>query len=234
MSSPELAPTTRTDRRAPLTRQRVLRRAVDLADGEGIDAVSMRRLGQELGVEAMSLYTHVRSKDDLLDGMVDIVVGDVPTGASSDTWKATLRDTILSARAVLRRHPWAPRVIETRAAPGLATITYIDTIVGIFRAGGFSLDVTHHALHVLGSRVLGFSQDLFDDSAEVDPETAAAFAARLAESHPNVAEIALAASHDGGLGPCDDDVEFRFALDLILDGLERLRVGAAQERSHRG
>ena len=214
---------TTTERRVPLTRKRVLRRAVDLADREGIDAVSMRRLGHELGVEAMSLYTHVRSKDDLLDGMADIVVGDVPPAPANGDWKVTLGATILAARAVLRRHPWAPGVIETRVAPGLATLTYIDAIIGILRAGGFSLDVTHHALHVLGSRVLGFSQDLFDDSAEMDPETAAAFAARLAESHPHVAEMALAATHDGGLGPCDDDVEFRFALDLILDGLERLR-----------
>jgi AcrR family transcriptional regulator len=203
----------------------VLQTAVDLADREGLDAVSMRRLGQELGVEAMSLYTHVSSKEDLLDGMADLVVSEAPLASPDADWKPELRDTILGARAVLGRHRWAPPVLESRADPGPATLRYIDAVIGTLRAGGLSIDVTHHALHVLGSRVLGFSQDLFDDSAELSAEEAAAFAAQLADSHPYVAEIALAASHEGGLGPCDDDVEFRFALDLILDGLERGGAG---------
>ena len=101
----------------------------------------------------------------------------------------------------------------------------MDGVIGIMRSS-LSIEVAHHAIHVLGSRVLGFSQDLFDDSAEVAPDAAALFAAQLAATHPHVAEIALAASHEGGLGPCDDDVEFLFALDLILDGLERLRKAA--------
>ena len=125
----------------------------------------MRRLGQELGVEAMSLYTHVRNKDDLLDGMVEVVVARSRRRPGGD-WKASLRG-VLGARGVLLRHPWAPRVIATRAAPGPAMLRYFDTVIGILRGGGFSLDLTHHALHLLGSRVLGFTQDLFDDSAEL-------------------------------------------------------------------
>ncbi|MFL5645717.1 MAG: TetR/AcrR family transcriptional regulator [Chloroflexota bacterium] len=211
-------------RRAPLTRGRVLEAAVDLADREGIDAVSMRRLGQELGIEAMSLYTHIRGKEDLLDGMVDVVVAGIPVDTVGPDWRATLRRQILDARGVMLRHRWAARIIETRTAPGLATLGYMEAATGIIRDGGFSVDLTHHAMHVLGSRVLGFNQDLYDDSGTPD-EAAAAFAAQLASTYPNIAAIAGAASHEGGLGGCDDDYEFEFGLDLILDGLERRRAG---------
>ncbi|MFL5717321.1 MAG: TetR/AcrR family transcriptional regulator [Chloroflexota bacterium] len=211
-------------RRAPLTRGRVLEAAVDLADREGIDAVSMRRLGQELGIEAMSLYTHIRGKEDLLDGMVDVVVAEIPVDTVGPDWRATLRRQILDARGVMLRHRWAARIIETRTAPGLATLGYMEAATGIIRDGGFSVDLTHHAMHVLGSRVLGFNQDLYDDSGTPD-EAAAAFAAQLASTYPNIAAIAGAASHEGGLGGCDDDYEFEFGLDLILDGLERRRAG---------
>jgi AcrR family transcriptional regulator len=210
-------------RRSPLTRERVLRAAVRLADREGIEAVSMRRLGTELGIEAMSLYTHVRGKDDLLDGMVERVIGEIPVHRDDANWKASLRSTILSARAVVLRHPWAPRVIETRDDPGPSGLRYYDSIMGVLREGGFSLAMTHHAIHLFGSRLLGFTQDLFDDSPDVSPEAMKAMAAAVAETYPNVAEMALGATHDGALGGCDDDVEFAFGLDLILDGLERLR-----------
>ena len=214
------------ERRGRLTSARVLDAAIDLADREGIAAVSMRRLAQELGVEAMSLYTHVRSKDDLLDGMADAVVARVSPPVRPGGWLMTLRAMVLAARRELLRHPWSARVIETRAAPGPATIAYMDRIARILREGGFSADLAHHALHVLGSRVMEFSQDLFDDKADVDPGEAAAFAERLAGRYPNIAAIALAASHEGGLGGCDDDIEFAFGLDLILEGLEARRVAA--------
>ena len=216
------------DRRERLTRARVLDAAIDLADREGIAAVSMRRLAQELRIEPMSLYTHVRGKDDLLDGMADAVVARVAPPVPAGGWLATLRELILAARGELLRHPWSAGVIETRAAPGHATIAYMDRVAGILREGGFSTDLAHHALHVLGSRVMGFSQDLFDDKAEVDPNEATAFAAQFADQYPNVAAIALAASHEGGLGGCDDDIEFAFGLDLILDGLEARRRVSAQ------
>jgi AcrR family transcriptional regulator len=211
------------ERRETLTRQRVLEAAVDLADRHGIESVSMRRLGQELGVEAMSLYTHVRSKDDLLDGMVDMVMGEVPATGARDGWKAALRQAVLGARGVLLRHPWAPDVIETRAAPGPAILRQYDAVMGIMRGGGLSLELTHHALHMLGGRLLGFTRELFDDSPSPDPEAAAAMARQLEPTLPHVAEMALAATHEGGLGGCDTDLEFEFSLDVILDGLERLR-----------
>jgi AcrR family transcriptional regulator len=211
------------DRRLPLTRTRVLETAVGLADREGIDSVSMRRLGQELGVEAMSLYTHIRGKEDLLDGMVDVVVGEIPIDTAGPDWRTTLRRMILDARAVMLRHRWAARVIETRSAPGLATLAYMEAATGVVRDGGFTIDLTHHAMHVLGSRVFGFNQDLYDDPGTTDPAVAAGFAAQLAGAYPNVASIAAAASHEDGLGGCDDDYEFAFGLDLILDGLERRR-----------
>jgi AcrR family transcriptional regulator len=210
------------DRRETLSRTRVLEGAVVLADREGIDAVSMRRLGQELGIEAMSLYTHVRSKEDLLDGMVELVFGDVPSPVEGAAWKAALRQSILDARAVLLRHPWAPGLIETRTAPGPALMAHYDRVMGIMRRGGFSLELTHHAIHLLGSRLLGFTRELFDDSPEMEPAQTAAMAEMLQPTMPWVAEMALAATHDGGLGRCDTNLEFAFALDVILDGLERL------------
>ena len=210
-------------RRAPLTRARVLKAAVRLADREGIDAVSMRRLGTELGIEAMSLYTHVRGKEDLLDGMIELVIGEIPVNRDATDWKASLRSTVLAARREVLRHPWAPRVIETRDDPGPSGLRYYDAVMGILREGGFTLEMTHHAIHLFGSRLLGFTQDLFDDSPDLSPEAMKAMAMALADSHPYVSEMALGATHDGALGGCDDDVEFEFGLDLILDGLERLR-----------
>jgi AcrR family transcriptional regulator len=209
--------------RDTLNRQQVLSAAVALANREGIDAVSMRRLGQELGIEAMSLYTHVRSKEDLLDGMVELVFGEVPSPSGADEWKPALRRAILDARAVLLRHPWAPGVIETRLEPGPTLMAHYDRVMGILRQGGFSVELTHHALHLLGSRLLGFTRELFDDSPDLDAEDAAAMAEQLRPVMPWVAEMAIAATHDGGLGGCDTDLEFVFSLDVILDGLERLR-----------
>jgi AcrR family transcriptional regulator len=211
--------------RAQLTRQRVVATAVELADRDGIESISMRRLAQELGVEAMSLYTHVRNKDDLLDGMADAVIGEIPPSADGADWKTTLRQMALAARRVMLRHPWAPRTVETRAAPGPAALGYINAVLGILREGGFTIAQVHHALHILGSRLLGFTQALFDDSAELDPETAAQLESQLGATHPYVVEMALAVTHTGALGPCDDDAEFAFALDFVLDGLDRLHRG---------
>jgi len=220
---------TGAERRTPLTRDRVVAAGIGLADRDGIESISMRRLAQELGVEAMSLYTHVRTKDDLLDGMVDAVIGEIPTGAADGAdgadgadWKTSLRQMALAARGVVLAHPWAPQPIETRTAPGPATIRYIDAVLGVLREGGFTVAQAHHALHILGSRLLGFTQMLFDDSGDGDPETAAAIADQLRPAFPYVAEMALAVAHSGVLGPCDDDVEFTFALDFLLDGLERM------------
>ena len=221
-------PNAPAEHRVPLSRQRVLGAAVELADREGIEALSMRRLGHELGVEAMSLYNHVANKDDVLDGMVDVILSEIDPPAADGDWKAVLRSRILSARRVMLRHPWASGVIASRRQPSPLTMSYMDAIGGIFRRAGFSVDLMHHAMHALGSRVLGFSQELFDDSSELEqtPEMQAVMLQQMAAQYPNITAIVQQISHDEasvvGSG-CDDQVEFEFALDLMLDGLERIR-----------
>jgi len=202
----------------------VVTAAIALADRDGIEAISMRRLAQELGIEAMSLYTHVRNKEDLLDGMVDAVIGMIPVGADAGEagWGTSLRRMALGARGVMLLHPWAPRTVETRAAPGPAGIAYVDGVLGILRRGGFSVAQAHHALHILGSRLLGFTQGHWDDAPPPGPEAAPTLPDGFAAAFPYAAEMALAVTHGGALGPCDDDDEFEFALDFILDGLRRL------------
>lgn len=214
---------TGTERRTQLTRDRVMAAAIELADRDGIESISMRKLAQELGVEAMSLYTHVRNKNDLLDGMTDAVISQIPMSADGVDWKTSLRQMVLAARSVVLRHPWAPHTVQRQTAPGPAVLQYVNAVIGTLREGGFSIAQTHHALHILGSRVLGFTQDLFDDSADLEPEAAAALARELGASHPYVVEMALAVTHTGALGQCDDDAEFEFALDFILDGLARIQ-----------
>jgi AcrR family transcriptional regulator len=218
--------------RERLRRERILATAVALADGGGVDSISMRRIAQELGVVPMALYKHVANKDELLDGMIDVVVGEIDPPIAGADWKTTMRERILAARRVLLRHPWAARVIESRGEPTQTVIGYLDSMMGIFRSGGFSIDLMHHGLHVMGSRILGFSQDLFDDTDNMPEEEARAMWAGLAEVYPNLAALAGAyfageVTHDEGSvvgGACDDQFEFEFALDLILDGLERLRT----------
>jgi AcrR family transcriptional regulator len=212
-------------RRAPLTRQQVVAAAIELADSGGIESVSMRRLAQELGVEAMSLYTHVRGKEDLLDAVADAVIGMIPVDDGAADWRTSLRLMALGARGVMLRHRWAPRVIEIRAAPGPAALAYINAVLGALREGGFSIAQAHTALHLLGSRMLGFTRELFADSADsadADPAAVPSLPAEFAAAFPYAAEMALAVAHGGALGPCDDDSEFAFALDFILDGLGRL------------
>ncbi|MDG4787907.1 TetR/AcrR family transcriptional regulator C-terminal domain-containing protein [Micromonospora sp. WMMD1102] len=232
-----------TVRRTPLSRERVLRAAVALADEAGIESLSMRNLAQELGVVPMALYKHVANKDELLDGMIDVVVGEIGPPAPDAGWQDAVRSRILAARQVLRRHPWAPLAIESRNTATPAVLGYLDSIVGTLRAGGFTTDLAHHVMHAMGSRVLGFSQELFDTSrragrsgtAEPEPP-AAAFPPEAAARFPHLAAIATAASHDDasvvGQG-CDDQFEFEFALDLLLDGIERLRQQGWTSASHR-
>ncbi|NES29968.1 TetR family transcriptional regulator [Micromonospora terminaliae] len=232
-----------TLRRTPLSRDRVLRAAVALADEAGIESLSMRNLAQDLGVVPMALYKHVANKDELLAGMIDVVVGEIDPPVSGD-WKHAVRRRILSAREMLLRHPWAPLAIESRNTATPAILGYLDSMIGTFRAGGFSVDLAHHVMHAMGSRILGFSQELFDASRRAgrsgtpDPEPPAAdLPPEVAAAFPHVAEIALAASHDDEsvVGPgCDDQFEFEFALDLLLDGIERLhRQGWTSSRRAR-
>jgi AcrR family transcriptional regulator len=211
-------------RRTPLTRERVLRAAVALADGIGIEALSMRKLAQELGVVPMALYKHVANKEQLLDGMVDVVVGEIDPPAPGADWKSAVRQRVLSARRALLAHPWAARVIQSRSGPTPVVLAYMDSVIGIFRTGGFSVDLTHHVMHALGSRMIGITQELFDPPP--GPPAQMPAPQEGAGEYPYVMELAGAVAHDKdsvvGQG-CDDQFEFEFALDLLLDGFERLQ-----------
>jgi AcrR family transcriptional regulator len=221
-----------TLRRTPLSRDRVLRAAVALADESGIESLSMRNLALDLGVVPMALYKHVANKDELLGGMIDVVVGEIDPPVPDADWKCVIRGRILSARDVLLRHPWAPLAIESRNEATPAILDYLNAMVGILRDGGFSTDLAHHVMHAMGSRMLGFSQELFDASRRAgrsgpaDPEPPAAFPPEAAARFPHLAAIANAAAHDDasvvGDG-CDDQFEFEFALDLLLNGIDSLR-----------
>jgi AcrR family transcriptional regulator len=212
--------------RPRVTREKILETAVTMADERGIDSVSMRRVAQELGVVPMALYRHVANKDALLGGMVDVVVDEIDAPAGGPDWKTAVRDRILSARRVLLRHPWASRVMESRTEPTPTLLAYMDSMIGIFRAGGFSIDLTHHVLHTMGSRLFGFTQELFNDNTDADSAAVAEMFAAMADRYPSITELYLAVTHDDAsvVGPgCDDQFEFEFALDLLLDGIGRIR-----------
>jgi AcrR family transcriptional regulator len=217
--------------RVPLTRERVLTTAVALADQGGIESLSMRKLAQALDVVPMALYRHVANKDELLNALVDVVVGEIDPPLDGADWKTTIRARILSARRALLRHPWASRVIESRTTPTPVVLEYMDSMIGLFRTGGFSLDLTHHALHSMGSRIFGFTQEVFNDTSDVDPAAEAEMWGAMADIYPYIFEIFTAISHDDAstVGPgCDDQFEFEFALDLMLDGLEKLKHGSTR------
>jgi AcrR family transcriptional regulator len=219
--------------RVPLSRARVLRAAVKLADEGGIESLTMRRLGEELGAEAMSLYYHVAKKEDVLDGIADVVAAEindvvdrVGAPARRADWKAVMRQRILLAREVMLRHPWAPGVFGTRTDMSPAMLRYHDDLVGLMREGGFSYDLAHRALHVLGSRSLGFTQELFNPGAGPVDEEAKALVASMAGPLPHLAGMLAEIVHDepdSTLGWCDAQAEFEFGLDLILDGLDGAR-----------
>jgi AcrR family transcriptional regulator len=197
----------------------------------------MRRLAEELGAEAMSLYYHVASKENLLDGIADAVVAEIndvvaTIGAPSAGagWKTAVRQRILSARQVLLRHPWATRVLETRTGTSLAVLLYYDGLLKLMRDGGFSYDLIHHALHALGSRALGFTQEMFDPSTRTNTEETAA-PESMADQIPHLAAMLMEVAHDdpdSTLGWCDDQTEFEFGLDIILDGLDQMRETPGQ------
>ena len=220
----------RAARRERLNRDRVLQAAVALADEAGIAAVSMRRLAQELGVVPMALYKHVADKDELLDGMVDAVIAEIGPPDPGLDWKNAVRQRILAARRAVLRHPWARQAIESRTNRTPTVLGYMDSVAGSFHAGGFSADLTHHVMHALGNRIWGFSPELFTEPESETPQTLSpqvleAMAREFAEKYPNILAIATAAT-DGDLSRvgsgCDEQFEFEFALDLLLDGAERL------------
>jgi AcrR family transcriptional regulator len=222
-----MAPKTKpaTKPRIPLSRVRVLVAAVAFADEHGIASLSMRKLGEVLGVEAMSLYNHVANKDQLLDGMVDLVFGEVDLPVGGADWKTAMHERAQSARQALRRHPWAIALMSTRTSPGPATLRHHDAVIGNLRAGGFSVSLAAHAFSALDSYVYGFAlQEAtlpLGDTEEETAEVARAMMAQVpADEYPHLTEFTLEHILQPGYDYGD---EFGFGLDLILDGLEKAR-----------
>ena len=209
-------------RRTPLSRGQVLQAAVTLADENGIGALSMRKLGQVLGVEAMSLYNHVASKGDLLDGMIDVVFSEVGLPAG-DGWKAAMRQRAISVREVLGRHRWAIGLMESRSSPGPATLRHHDAVLGCLRGAGFSVELTAHAYSLLDSYIYGFAlqeASLPFGTTEETAQVAQDIAGQMpAGEYPHLAELVTAHALQPGY---QYGREFEIGLDLILDALERI------------
>jgi AcrR family transcriptional regulator len=219
--------------RRPLNPQRVLRAAVEFADKRGLGELSMRNLGQHVGVEAMSLYNHVASKDDLLDGMVDVVFAEIPLPEATTNWRSAMRARAIAVRTALFGHPWAIGLMESRRRPGPATLAHHDAVLGCLRRAGFSVPLAAHAYSVLDSYIYGFAlneQSLpFDTSDEVAEVGKSMLEQFPAEDYPHLTEFIVEHALKPGY---DYGNEFEFGLDLILDSLERrLR---AKHRTHSG
>jgi AcrR family transcriptional regulator len=218
-------PTTKpAQRRLPLSRERVLQTALKLADQGGLESLSMRKLGQDLGVEAMALYYHFASKDEVLDGIVDLVFSEVDLPSPDVDWKAAMRRRAISLRDVLARHRWAIGMMESRRNPGPANLRHHDAVIGNLRAAGFDMEMVAHAYSLLDGYIYGFALtkmnlpfDSGDDVAEMAQDMLEPFPVN---EYPNlvafITEHAMRPGYDFG-------DEFEYGLDLILDGIERLR-----------
>jgi AcrR family transcriptional regulator len=224
--------------RTPLSKARVLAAAAQLADTEGLAAVTMRRLAADLDVEAMSLYHHLPGKEGLLDGLVETVVAEIEaellrrraTNGGLD-WRADVRRRCLTAREVMLRHPWAPGLISSRPTIPASAYAYYEELMATMIRGGVSYHLGHRALHALGSMALGFAQEVFSPASaggSLETEITEAEFAALAEALPHLTAMAEAELHDAAdptLGWCDSQAEFEFTLDLLLDGLARAASG---------
>jgi AcrR family transcriptional regulator len=208
--------------RTPLSRERVLKTALALADASGIESLTMRKLGEAVGVEAMSLYNHVPSKGDLLDGLIDLVFSEIELPSGTDGWKTAMRQRAISARAVLSRHRWAIGLMESRTSPGPATLRHHDAVIGCLRQAGFPVALAAHAYSALDSYVYGFAlqeASLPFDTSEQTSELAQAIVAQFpADEYPHLAEFTFEHVLRPGY---DYGSEYQFGLDLILDGLEK-------------
>ena len=220
------APTTET--RAPLSRERVLETAVALADRHGLEWLSMRKLADELGVAAMSLYYYVPNKVELIDGMIDIVFGEIEPPSPELDWKTAMRRRAVSTRAALTRHRWAVGHMEGRTHHGPANLRLHDAVLGCLRAAGFSLEMTVHAYSVQDAYIYGFALQETDMSSET-PDDFAAEAQRQMDAYeevlsdyPHLVEVVGGYVAKSGY---DYGTEFLFGLDLILDGLDGHRGG---------
>jgi AcrR family transcriptional regulator len=212
-------------KRTPLNRERVLRAAIALADERGAHELTMRKLAQELGVEAMSLYNHVANKDDLLDGMVDIIFSEIEAPSPGGDWKAELRKRAISTREALNRHRWAIGAMEGRTNHGPNNLRLHDAVLGCLRAAGFSVEMTVHAYSVQDAYIYGFVLQQSDMSAETPEDFVAEaqrqmrdYAAALAD-YPHLVEVVGGHVAESGY---DYEAEFLFGLDVVLDRLEQL------------
>ncbi len=213
----------RSATREPVSRERALRVAVSLADAGGLAELTMRRPAEELGVEAMSLYYHVPSKDAILDGMVDLVFAEIELPTAGD-WQTAMRRRAESMRAALLRHRWAIGLMESRSTPGFANLSHHDAVLGCLRAAGFSVEMTAHAYAVLDSYIYGFVhtelQLPFQTTEETHEVAAAIFEQVPAGAYPHLVELTTQHVLKPGYRYGN---EFAFGLELILEGLERRR-----------
>ena len=209
-------------KRRPLNRERLLTTAITIADAAGIAALTMRSLAQALDVKPMSLYHHVANKEEILDGIIDVVFGEIELPPPEVDWRSAMRLRAMSARQVLARHPWATPLMESRRNPGPVTLGHHDAVIGILRRGGFSVQLTAHAYSLLDAYIYGFAlQEAglpFD--RETGPEVAEAMMAEFPSgAYPHLTELAMKHVLQPGYDYGD---EFEFGLDLILDGFEGL------------
>jgi len=199
-------------------------RSPNPADEGGIDSLTMRKLGDAVGVEAMSLYNHVANKEDVLDGMVDLVFSEIGLPSGGGDWKTAMRQRAISAREVLSRHRWAIGLMESRSSPGAATLRHHDAVIGCLREGGFSIEMTAHAFSALDSYIYGFALQEASLPFETEEETAELAQTIMqqfpAEEYPHFTELTVQHVLQPGY---DYGNEFEFGLDLILDGLESAR-----------
>ncbi len=213
----------KAERRVPLTRERVLQSAIERADQGGLEALTMRKLGQELGVEAMALYHHFANKDDLVDGMVDLVFAEIDLPDGGRGWRGAMRKRAISVRDALLRHRWAIGLMESRRTPGPANLRHHDAVIGSLRAGGFDIAMAAHAYSLLDSYIYGFALTKmnlpFETSEEVGEVAQAMLEPFPAGEYPHLMEILTDHVMQPGYDYGD---EFEYGLDLILDGLAKM------------
>jgi AcrR family transcriptional regulator len=214
-----------TEIRIPLTRERVLQKALELADAGGLEKLTMRKLARELGYEAMSLYNHVANKDDLIDGILGLVLAEMEPPSVDEDWAETIRRSAISIYRALRAHSWAASVLMSPGHVHAARLELMETLLARLRTAGFTADTTYHAYHLLDAYIFGFS--LWHTSHTYTPEQAQSmmeWAAReiTADVYPYLREHAEQHMDDG---PHQEVSAFELGLDMLLAGIERLRDG---------
>jgi AcrR family transcriptional regulator len=214
---------TTAEPRLPLSRDRILQAALELTDERGIESLTMRKLGQVLGFEAMSLYNHVANKDDVLDGILDLVLSESEPPSPAGDWDAAIRTSAISVHEALRRHPWSCTLLMAPGRVRPARLQYMDLLLGRLREAGFSAETTYHAYHVLDGHIFGFS--LWETSHTYTAEEVSNFISKFAQTitvdaYPYLHEHAQQHFSEG---PHREVSAFEFGLDLIVDGLKKIR-----------